>query len=377
MRDLKEKKRILSKYLITLSNCPQKQLLAGFDGFVDEIIHVVDQRQDEHHYSRIMTIEEYGERIQNSAGLSTNFENIVVQKKAGGNGTIYAIALQKLGCSVRYIGAVGKDEIHPVFRDFSCNAEVIGICDPAETEAIEFMDGKLICSKLSSFSSFNWDNLSKHINLSTFAKYIDDADMISFNNWTMLNQMSDCWEHILDDVLPLTKKCFHEKKAFFDLADPQKRRPEDLLIALRLIERFQSVGFKTTLGLNLKEAIQVIKTLGLDADEFSVEQITRALGERLNLYCVVVHPTNCAACITEGKFYMVEGPYCNSPKLTTGAGDNFNAGFSYGLMWDMPMENCLLCGVSSSGYYVRNGGSASLIELSTFLSTWASGDLSE
>lgn len=63
-------------------------ILSGFDGFVDEIIHVVDKRIDKDNYIRVKTIEDYGHKILNAAGVSSNIENVVVQRKMGGNGPI-------------------------------------------------------------------------------------------------------------------------------------------------------------------------------------------------------------------------------------------------------------------------------------------------
>ena len=49
-------------------------ILSGFDGFVDEIIHVVDKRIDKDNYIRVKTIEDYGHKILNAAGVSSNIE---------------------------------------------------------------------------------------------------------------------------------------------------------------------------------------------------------------------------------------------------------------------------------------------------------------
>ncbi|MDF3003296.1 MAG: hypothetical protein K0Q48_3415, partial [Bacillota bacterium] len=50
---------------------PQK-VFVGFDGFVDEIIHVVDIRYHSDSYKRIPTIQAYADRIARGSGMSTN-----------------------------------------------------------------------------------------------------------------------------------------------------------------------------------------------------------------------------------------------------------------------------------------------------------------
>lgn len=364
------KKQELASLLKNNNYALKKRLLAGFDGFVDSIIHVVDQRLDADNYSRIQTIADYGKRIVDSAGLSTNFEFVLQQKKAGGNGTIFAAALGKLGFSTVYIGATGTTSPNEVFQELARYGDVYGICEPASTEALEFLDGKLICSDLSSFVSFTWDTLCRKIGIETLAQLMDEADVIGFNNWTMLTAMSDCWNHILKEVIPLLKTPPEEKELFFDLADPQKRSKQDILQALQLIEQFQSAGFRVTLGLNLKEATLI---LGLFTDvpsKIALGDLVTSLSKYIQVHCIVVHPVDCAIAISEGNCICVDGPVCSNPKVTTGAGDNFNAGFMFAKTLGMPLDLCLLCGVSASGYYVRTGEHVDRQKMYEFLDLW-------
>jgi hypothetical protein len=287
--------------------------------------------KDARHYSRIPTIEEYGKRILRSAGLSTNMEQVVVARKPGGNGPIYAIALAKLGMHVDYIGAVGAEAVHPMFQDFAGEARLHGICEPALTEALEFEDGKLICSKLTAFDGFTWESLKERAGVEGLAALMDGADLLSFNNWTMLSAMNDCWRHLLEEVIPCMKKPPASKKVFFDLADPEKRRREDLLEALGLIRRFESAGFDTTLGLNLKEARQVLSALGKDGDSMGLRELVTELGEELKLSSIAVHPTECAACFRKGRYFEVQVPSVGIRRLQRGTGITLMPGLC--LLW--------------------------------------------
>ena len=95
------------------------RVLAGFDGFVDEIIHVVDKREDMKRFKRIETIEAFSKRIALYSGLSGNIELVPTQIKLGGNGPIYANMLLAQGHKVVYMGALGEGEVHPVFSEFA------------------------------------------------------------------------------------------------------------------------------------------------------------------------------------------------------------------------------------------------------------------
>jgi hypothetical protein len=87
----------------------------GLDGFVDEIIHVVDKRLDVGRFERIPTIQGYADRIAEASGRSTNMELVTQRIKLGGNGPIMANALAQAGIKVTYLGALGYPDVLPVF----------------------------------------------------------------------------------------------------------------------------------------------------------------------------------------------------------------------------------------------------------------------
>src|ERR1043166_5028641 len=96
----------------------------GLDGFVDEIVHAVDKREDAQKYTRLPTIQAFAERIAGAAGKSTNIEMVVQRTKLGGNGPIMANALATLGLKITYVGALGYPNLHPVFELFAKRASV-------------------------------------------------------------------------------------------------------------------------------------------------------------------------------------------------------------------------------------------------------------
>src|SRR2546425_4213303 len=124
----------------------------GLDGFVDEIVHAVDKRENAEQFTRLPTISSLSERVSAAAGQSTNIELVNQRTKLGGNGPIMANALARLGVKVTYVGALGYPHLHPVFADFARNAEVHGIADPGHTDALEFDDGKLMLTKTTSLN---------------------------------------------------------------------------------------------------------------------------------------------------------------------------------------------------------------------------------
>jgi hypothetical protein len=350
-------------------------MLIGVDGFVDEIIHVVDKRMDYENYSRINTIGEFAERIGRASGLSANIEFVPVQTKLGGNGPILSNAILEYGVNLTYIGALGSPAIHPVFKSLvEKSAAVYSLCEPAFTDALEFLDGKLMLGRHTALAQITWERVKEAMGgARAIAAMIGSCHLFGMENWTMVPRMSSVWEGLITEVFPLLEAGEQKPLAFFDLADPEKRTREDIAHAMGLITRFEE-KFRTVLGLNEKELYQIAAVFGIEAGGLreTVMETYRALG----IHCLMVHPVKEAMCCVGGECYRVDGPFCQNPVLTTGAGDNFNAGFCLGLALDLDPEHALALGAATSGFYVRNAKSPTLDEVLDFIERWDSGLLS-
>src|SRR3954468_14331568 len=341
--------------------------MVGLDGFVDEIICVVDKRHDHGKFDPIRTIDRFGAKITAAAGESSNYELVVKQRKLGGNGPIMANALASMGLDVTYVGNLGYPNIDPVFEDFARKAKVISIAEPGHTDALEFDDGKLMLGKHETLHDVNWDNLLSRVGRDTLKGLMDGAHLIGMVNWTMLPNMTRIWAKLLDEVIPNLER--HERKLFIDLADPEKRTHSDILDALKLLTRFQD-QVDVILGLNLKESMEIADVLGLPgaADpEGAIVDNAAAIREKLQLACVVIHPRRGAAAATEREQAKFAGPFVAQPKISTGAGDHFNAGFCLGRILGLSLEESLCTGVATSGYYVRTAESPTAAQLSEFI----------
>ncbi|MCL2499065.1 MAG: hypothetical protein FWE90_01885 [Defluviitaleaceae bacterium] len=357
-------------------------MVIGLDGFVDEIVHLVDKRQDYANFTRIPTIAEWGARISRAAGLSTNMEMVTVQTKLGGNGPILSNALLEYGVALTYVGNLGVPDIHPVFKPMAEKAKAVySIANPGHTDAAEFEDGKVMLGKHFTLKEITWDAMKDAMGgASGIAAIVDECHLLGMENWTMLPHMSSIWESMILEMFPLMKDRAKKPLAFFDLADPEKRTKEDIRHAMGLIGKFEQ-KFRAVLGLNEKELYEIADVFGIayDADKSPavLEKTTKAVFGALGIYCLVVHPVHTACCVVGGEYYNVSGPYCAKPVLTTGAGDNFNSGFCLGLSLGLAPLQALLLGVSTSGFYVRNAHSPTFEQVIGFIQNWADGKIPE
>lgn len=321
-------------------------------------------------FDPIPTIADFGARISAAAGLSTNIELYPRQVKLGGNGPIMANALVGAGFPVAYVGALGRPAVDPVFADFAKRATVFSVADPGVTHAVEFKDGKVMLGNTASLDEVTFERVLEVVGEGRFHDLINRSNLIALVNWTMIPPMTAFFEALLSKVLPNLGPSERSRHFFFDLADPEKRPNSELNGVLRLLHRFSPYG-RVTLGLNLKEARQAGSVLGLTVPSGSegadLKQLASDLRRALDLYCVVVHPTASAACATRDEAAWTAGPFCAKPKITTGAGDHFNAGFMTGLLLGLTPAASLAVAVSFSGLYVRTARSPSLGEVETFL----------
>ena len=360
------------RLLTNVERASHLRAFVGLDGFVDEIIHVVDTRENAESFQRLPTILRLSERLAGAAGKSTNIELVTQRVKLGGNGPIMANALARLGIKITYVGALGYPNLHPVFNEFARRADVHSVCEPGKTDALEFEDGKLMLGKTAHFNEITWDNIQKRYGRDKFIQNFSTADLVGFVNWTMVPYMSELWDSLLAEFSPAQHD--RRRKIFFDLADPEKRTPHDIERALGLIVKFEKF-FEVILGLNEKEACAIGEVLGVSAaspTRDGLSSLSVEIQKRVPVNTLVIHPVAFALAVSGGQVSIVDGPFVAKPLITTGAGDHFNSGFCLGKLLGFDNAASVLCGVTTSGFYVRNAQSPSMEDLAAMLRDWPS-----
>lgn len=358
--------------LSKLTNTSPAEIVAGFDGFIDSIIKVVKKRNSPEDFQPYSTITEFSGAVDSVAGKSANFELVTQQTKMGGNGPLMADTLARFDNNIHYIGSLGYPEIEDEFRNFTdrCSS-VYTLAPAARTDALEFDDGKLLLGKMETLKDVNRENILRSIPQEDMRKMFDKARMVIFNNWTMLPAMNE----IMKLFSEMTENLSDKPAVFVDLADPSKRKEDDIIEVLNILENMED-DVKVIFSMNKRESEIIAEVLEISEEDLGQRAVR--LQEKTGFHCIVIHPLEgamAASAAASGPLW-VDGPYTDKPVLTTGAGDNFNAGFAHGWLAGLDIADALKAGVFTSGFYVRNAFAPDIVRLVDFIKQYKSHSIS-
>ncbi len=336
-------------------------VVTGFDGFVDEMIELVGERQSLEAYSRVESIPDFGALVNASAGHSSLREIVIRRMDPGGCAVNMGDGLAALGVPVQTFATVG-DPVHAAFQDYASRAGLHSWGqEPGRTLAFEFQDGKLMFSSVSPLASFTPEHVRRMLADGSFANACETAQVIAFTDWTLFPHMTACWRVLRKEVLDHLP---HRPTLFFDLVDPSSRSRKDIQDMLAEISEFSGTC-EVVLGLNRKEAGLVSEALDLPSDPGTedLDPLAVDIRERMMISDVVVHSRLAAWSADETGTTRIDTTPCMNPIKSTGAGDRFNAGYALGLLLNLPQADRLRLANTCAGLYVRTAQSPSFEDI--------------
>lgn len=358
IEQIDQKKNMLSKKTVTV----------GFDGFYDQITRPIKHYTDENGPVFFQGIEELGQYITSKKNKSCSIELFETTKKIGGNAPIYANALGTLGLSVNLIGSLGDPVIHSVFNDVSDNCDLYSFADVGRATALEFDDGKIMMFPTFKLSGDPWEKIKQTIGLKKMRRFVADSDMLTIVNWSEVEHTEMILNAIIQEVMPKYENDI-SKYVLIDLSDCSKKKDDDILRIMKIIGGLNGWR-KTVLGLNENEALSVYAAFS-GKNSADLGEMCAYIYEKLNVNTLVIHTTDqCIAYSGEGLF-SAKTFFFESPTISTGGGDNFNAGLTAALLMGLKEEHALVCANAVASFYVKHGYSPSLNELHAHLELWS------
>jgi sugar/nucleoside kinase (ribokinase family) len=342
-------------------------VVAGFDGFVDTIVRVILEKPAGGSPIYFPTKKRFAEYIIEKEGSSFSLEMEEMNVKAGGNMPIMANALGELGFPVQCIGAMGYPGLHPAFGGLSGNCTLHSFAAPGLSTAVEFEDGKMILGQMGQLHTTGWEQLKSRLGLQNLREVYSGVDLICFLNWSEIEASSEIWAGVLEEILP---SCAPGKRpiAFFDLADCSKKSSESINNLLEMLAKFSRYA-DVTLGLNLNGA-KIIFNIGNDSPGTeTLEKMAEQIFKKLSVQTLLLHSSVEAVAVDASRCVGVPAFFIQKPLLSTGAGDNFNAGFCAGLLLKKDLETSLIFGHAVASLYMQAGKSPTLGELADYFTT--------
>lgn len=356
-------KLILDSIAANFQRMADKRITLGFDGFIDIIYKVIRTKDHDASITFFKTIREFGGYITDKGEKNFSLELEELTTKIGGNMPIMANALAQFGSSQHCLGPLGYPSIHPLFKAMHENCQLFSFENPGLTKALEFNENKILLAEIGRLNNIEWDSIKAIVGQDTLIRVFSQSDLVCLLNWSELDNSTEWWKGLLSDVLPHLTEPPGRTIGFFDLADCSKRTSESIMEALSLIKSFAKY-WRVVLSLNLNEAMIVHRVLMDTAPrEHDVEKTGSELYDRLGIDNIVIHYSKEALSWDESGLHRAESFYLASPAISTGAGDNFNAGYCAGLLMGLNARASLILGHALSNYYMSNGKSPSTPEM--------------
>jgi len=342
-----------------------KTAFLGFDACIDSIVRIVREKKGNEITDYFSDSDQFGEFLINLGKKSCGVELETKLSKPGGNMVITANALGNLGVKTECLGTFGFPEILSLFHNMSSNCSLHTIGETITASALEFKNSKVIMFDPGPYNNLTWERMKNLLGIDQMKEMLRGKQLISFLNWSEIENSSQIWGGFLDEVLPQIEFRGSTPLFFTDFSDCSRKSKKEIRAAISLLGRFRNY-FRVVLSLNQNEASLVGRALNI-RENIRDEEFMSGLSGACNSDILVVHRTNDSLAFDGVKYEKCETFFCNEPMILTGGGDNFNAGFCVGILNDLDLFQSLIVANAVSGMYVKTGISPDVEQLKQFL----------
>jgi hypothetical protein len=263
------------------------------------------------------------------------------------------------------VGTYGRNQINDVFDELAKKCSIYSYSENQLSFSLEFTDGKIMLAPKVIVSGDAWSEAVLAVGKENLGRVFSEPDILALVNWGELDFSTQLWRSLYGF---LAEKSDMSKHVIVDLADCLRRTDEEIGEIIEILESFAMIR-TVTLSLNESEAMEIGKHYKLAADD-DYGKLCESLASRIGVHGVVLHGRHCCFTCEAGVCSALPTQFNESPKLSTGGGDNFNAGYAIGLLLGLRGEVCNVFGNSMSSYYIKHGKSPDLDALRNHMKLW-------
>ena len=331
--------------------------LIGFDGYIDKLVRPRRSQNTEDYFD---TVAEFAQLLLTLGGTSSDIAVRCMFEKLGGNGPLLAEALAEKGVDCTCIGAMGQPELAAPYRQLEKKVRLVSVADCASSYALEFNNGKIMLGDADSFQNIGWKELQEKLGPS-LPEMFRAAQLICFANWSGLPRSTELMEGIISDIGPLLDS--RRRRIFFDLADPSAKSETQFAELFSALDRMRPFFYRVV-GLNPKECLLIFNLFYGARETIFDPDMLSALLRDFPADEIVIHDAGCAYVGKTGQLpQKVKGRFLARPRISVGAGDNFNSGYCLGILCDLPPVACAMLGNVSAVCFMEQGKPANLEQL--------------
>jgi hypothetical protein len=245
------------------------------------------------------------------------------------------------------------------------NCSLITIGDTITATALEFSNSKVILFDPGPYNNLDWDGIKNLLGIEKIKQLFRGKQLIAFVNWSEIQNSSFIWKGVIDEILPSVITPNEHPLFFTDFSDCSRRSKREIQYAVELLAGFRKY-FRVIISLNQNEADLIARALDLN-ESAQDEKFIKRLFEVMHSDILVIHRTKDALSYDGTSCEKCETFFSKEPKILTGGGDNFNAGFCFALLNGFDLYKSTVIANAVSGYYVKTGISPDADVLKGFL----------
>ena len=346
----------------------EETVVFGFDGYIDRVRAIVDERRDQETYQQVRRLSDFGAQISDASReeRSILMEWVRSDVRAGGHVCHLSRALGQLGYSPTMLGMFGRPIKEPFEEEFS-SFEMVSLGKPAYTDAIEFNDGNCMLTESGGMQSLDWETVCDVVGVDRLASCLDGAAVFGMGYWAEIPEMISIFEGLIEEVMPTLSA--PPEHILIDPADIGKRPPGEIKRGADALRRLDDIS-PITMSANRFETNAIAESLRPSDTERSQLKAAAVAREQLGITRFVAHGARESALAADPDLVTVDVPYTDRPELRTGAGDYFNAGLVLGLIHGLDPSETVVLGNALAGCYVRQGNPPSHQKLESFLNSY-------